>query len=226
MLDFLIRPVTIDDAQDINSIRRMDGVRENTMSLFSERYTKSEDFIESLGDSDHMLVAVIKEDGVEKVIGAISLNVYKNLRANHCASVGIMVHRDYQGMGVGTALFRKVLDLADNWLMLIRVELTVYTENSGAVRLYRSLGFEIEGIKRFSAKRYGRYADEYIMARYNRLMINVAEIAYTAANAGSMSPEVYKQVTGSGGIEANGLKSRPDGGIEIETENSAENCSG
>jgi len=51
--------------------------------------------------------------------------------------------------------------------MLVRVELTAFVENEGAVKLYKSLGFEIEGIRKYSGIRDGKYADEYLMARYN-----------------------------------------------------------
>ena len=50
--------------------------------------------------------------------------------------------------------------------MLKRVELSVFTDNERAVRLYESLGFVVEGTERFAAIRDGRYADEYLMARY------------------------------------------------------------
>jgi len=60
-----------------------------------------------------------------------------------------------------------VIDLADNWLKLVRLELTAFVENEGAVRLYQSLGFQIEGVKKYAAIRNGEYADEYLMARYN-----------------------------------------------------------
>ncbi len=40
------------------------------------------------------------------------------------------------------------LDLADNWLNLSRVGLTVYVDNSAAVTLYKRFGFEIEGTHR------------------------------------------------------------------------------
>jgi putative acetyltransferase len=77
-----------------------------------------------------------------------------------------MVHADYQGRGIGTALLKKILELADNWLMMVRVELTAFVENEGAVRLYKSFGFEIEGVRKYAAIREGKYADEYMMARY------------------------------------------------------------
>jgi len=43
----------------------------------------------------------------------------------------------------------------------------VSVENERAVKLYQSLGFQIEGVKKYAAIRNGKYADEYLMARYN-----------------------------------------------------------
>jgi putative acetyltransferase len=40
-----------------------------------------------------------------------------------------------------------LLDLADNWLKLVRVELDVFSDNQKAISLYQSCGFEIEGKK-------------------------------------------------------------------------------
>lgn len=55
------------------------------------------------------------------------------------------VHDDHQGKGIGTALLRELIDAADNWLGLRRIELTVYTDNVRAVHLYQKFGFETEG---------------------------------------------------------------------------------
>lgn len=166
-MDFAIRPIKLEDAASINEMRRMDGVRENTLGLFSERVTRSEDFIKGLTEYEHLLVAEVDEDGVKKAIGVAGLHINRNPRLRHSASIGIMVHVDYQGQGIGTALLKKIIDLADNWLMLVRLELTAFVENEGAVKLYQSLGFQIEGTKKYAAIRNGKYADEYLMARYN-----------------------------------------------------------
>lgn len=175
MLDFTIRSVRLEDAPDINAMRRMDGVRENTLAIFTERVTRSEDFIKGLSENDHMLVAEVEEAGIKKVVGMVGMNVPRNPRLKHSASIGIMVHSGYQGKGIGTALLKKVIDLADNWLMLVRLELTAFVENEGAVKLYKSLGFEVEGIKKYAAARNGVYADEYMMARYNKNIIKAFE---------------------------------------------------
>ena len=166
MLDLSIRSIRIGDAEAVNQMRRMDGVRENTLGLFSERVSRSEEFIKNLSENDHLLVAEVEENGCEKVVGTVGLNICKNPRMRHVAGLGIMVHADYQGKGVGKALLEKILDLADNWLMLVRVELTVFTDNERAVKLYQSFGFEIEGIEKYAGIRDGQYADEYLMARY------------------------------------------------------------
>ncbi len=165
-MDFIIRPVKLEDAASINEMRRMDGIRENMYGIFSERVTRSEDSIKGLTDNDHLLVAEVEENGLKRIVGMVGMKVEGSYRLRHSASVGIMVHIDYQGKGIGTALLKKVIDLADNWLMLVRLELTAFVENEGAVKLYKSLGFEIEGTKKYSAIRNGKYADEYLMARY------------------------------------------------------------
>lgn len=83
----------------------------------------------------------------------------------HVGAVGLFVHADYQGRGVGTTLMETLLDLADHWLMLVRVELEVFADNEQAIRLYEKLGFEKEGLLRMTTVRNGRYVDEYKMAR-------------------------------------------------------------
>lgn len=160
-----IRPVRIEDARQINEIRIMDGVRENIMAITSERVTRAESMINGLTPNDHMFVAEVEEGGLKRVVGVIGLNVGQSPRARHSASIGIMIHKDYQGKGIGRALLNKVIDLADNWLMLVRLELGVFTDNERALNLYKSLGFEIEGTKRCALIRNGKYADEYLMSR-------------------------------------------------------------
>jgi L-phenylalanine/L-methionine N-acetyltransferase len=106
------------------------------------------------------LVAVI--DG--KVIGALGLDRYEARRA-HVGSIGMAVHDAYAGRGAGSALLAAVVDLADNWLQLKRLELSVYADNARAIALYERFGFEREGLSRAYAWRDGRFADALAMAR-------------------------------------------------------------
>lgn len=76
------------------------------------------------------------------------------------------VARDCQGQGIGTQLLTALLDLADNWMNLQRVELTVFSDNAPALALYRKLGFEEEGLLRRYALRDGVFVDVCSMARF------------------------------------------------------------
>ena len=86
-------------------------------------------------------------------------------RRRHAASIGMTVRDDRQGRGVGTALLKAILDLADGWMNLSRLELEVFTDNAHAISLYQRHGFEIEGTLREYALRDGQLIDAYVMGR-------------------------------------------------------------
>lgn len=113
------------------------------------------------GEGDYTLVAVV--DG--EVVGCLGLHTSTRPRIQHKADFGMNVRDDWQGKGVGSALMQALIDLADKWLNLTRLELTVYTDNEAAIALYKKFGFEIEGTHRKFAFRDGEFVDAYAMAR-------------------------------------------------------------
>ena len=161
-MDYIIRPMELGDAAGFNALRRMPGVFENTLGLPSERVQHSIDGFQRFGPDDHIFVTVL-EDGT--VIGSAGLQVCANPRMRHVGTLGMLVHTDFQNQGIGTALMKTVLELADNWLMLVRVELEVFADNERAIHLYEKFGFEKEGLLRMSVVRDGQYRDNYKMAR-------------------------------------------------------------
>ena len=113
-------------------------------------------------DGDYSLLAFV--DG--KIAGQAGLHPWgKSPRRAHVRMLGIGVRSQYQHQGVGTALMQALIDLADKWLPVTRIELTVFTDNPAAVKLYRKFGFEIEGTHKAYALRDGQYVDTYAMAR-------------------------------------------------------------
>jgi len=93
--------------------------------------------------------------------------VTTSLRTRHCAGLGICVAPDCWGRGLGTELMRRLLDWADNWAGILRIELGVFTDNARAIALYRKFGFEEEGCHRANALRDGVYVDTLLMARFH-----------------------------------------------------------
>jgi len=157
----VIRPVRVEDVSDLEAVRHQPGVLDGTLNIPSERLLDRRRRIEELGPNVHELVAEI--DG--RVVGTAGLIAFQG-RLNHAGEIAhIMVHDEFQGRGIGRQLLEALLDIADNSLGLVRVELGVYTDNEGAVRLYESLGFTHEGIKRKCARRQGRLVDAAMMAR-------------------------------------------------------------
>jgi putative acetyltransferase len=103
-----------------------------------------------------------------EVIGNIGLEQYARIRQRHVGAIGMGVSLAWQGKGVGSRLLEAVLEVADNWMNLRRVELTVYSDNEAAQSLYRKFGFEKEGCLRDYAVRDGVYVDAISMARLRR----------------------------------------------------------
>ena len=117
--------------------------------------------IDAPGEEKYMLVALVKGE----IVAMGGLDFPKSPRRRHTAHIGLAVHDKWQGKGVGTALMKALIDIADNWLNLSRIELTVFIDNKTAVKLYEKLGFVIEGTHKKYAFRDGKYEDVYAMAR-------------------------------------------------------------
>lgn len=160
-MNVTIRPIHREDAAAINRIRRHPQVYATTLGIASERVGNSQAFIDNLTKKDHLFVAEVED----VVVGVAGLHEYPSPRMRHKGHLGIMVAPDHQGRGIGRKLMEALLDLADNWLMLDRVELEVFADHAPAVRLYESLGFVSEGRRRASLIRNGQLVDELIMGR-------------------------------------------------------------
>ena len=111
--------------------------------------------------SDLQLVA--ERDG--RVVGSLGLHPGVALRRRHAAMLGISVDVAAQGQGVGRTLMQAACDFADQWGQILRIELTVFTDNVRAQALYQRFGFRLEGTHRAYALRHGQYADVHCMAR-------------------------------------------------------------
>lgn len=166
-MKIVIRPQQIQDARDLHAMRIAEGARENTLGLLTNTVMGIERRIQNQTANDHVLVAEV--DG--RVVGIVGLQVKASPRLNHSGTLGLTIHPEFQGQGIGRQLMSAIIDLADNWLMLVRLDLEVFTDNARAIHLYESLGFVIEGHKRYGSKRHGRYDDEYFMARYNHSLV-------------------------------------------------------
>ena len=100
-----------------------------------------------------------------RVVGYASLAVPNALRRRHAGSLTIFVAPEWQQRGMGTALLGALLDWADGWAGLRRVEAAVQAGSEGALALLQRNGFAIEGTQRAAVLREGALVDLHVLAR-------------------------------------------------------------
>jgi L-phenylalanine/L-methionine N-acetyltransferase len=155
-----IRARSLDDAAAITDLHNLLGYRWGTMRLPYHAVDEIRRGIEQQASDARSLVALM--DG--RVVGDISLMPAKGRRA-HAATIGMGVHDDFKRRGIGRALLGEAVSIADDWLNLRRLELTVYADNQAAISLYESFSFKVEGKMAHYAYRGGQYVDALSMAR-------------------------------------------------------------
>ncbi|MEP0983953.1 GNAT family N-acetyltransferase [Leptolyngbya sp. FACHB-17] len=100
----------------------------------------------------------------EQLIGIIRISRYSAPNEKHRAYLaGLYVLPSFRCHGCGRALIHHALSWAANTPGIRRVNLTVVTQQEGAIRLYQSFGFRIYGTEQETFSRDGQFYDEYLM---------------------------------------------------------------
>lgn len=162
-----VRPVEHRDIPAIQQLYACPKAQADTLQLPLPSLAMWEKRLNNLPDDVFCLVA--EEDG--KIVGQLGFEANRRARRRHVGELGMAVHDDHTGKGVGSALLVAIVDLADNWLNLHRIELTVYSDNHAAIALYKKFGFQQEGKAVDYAFRNGKYVDALFMARLNTTQI-------------------------------------------------------
>ncbi len=98
-----------------------------------------------------------------RIVGHLQISIGTNPPFRSKGDLFVYLRDDYQNLGLGVALMREAIRLARE-RRLHRVELTVVADNHRAIRLYETVGFQHEGVKRENyLGEDGKYHDEIIM---------------------------------------------------------------
>ena len=160
-MDVEIRRAESSDAKAIKEVYECPNAYSSTLQLPHPSLELWEKRISNIPDNVYSYVALL--DGV--VVGNLGFEICTSPRRRHVASFGMGVKDSVLGKGVGSKLLATVIDLSDKWLNLKRLELTVYVDNERAIKLYKKVGFKIEGESEAYAFRNGEYVSVYHMAR-------------------------------------------------------------
>ena len=100
-----------------------------------------------------------------RVVGWCDISPGTSTRNSHRGFLGMGLLPDYRGRGLGRRLLGSAMGKA-RLFGFEKVELSVYTSNEPAIRLYRAMGFTQEGEIRHYRKLDGKYFDVLLMARF------------------------------------------------------------
>lgn len=162
----LLREVNREDAEGlVRLIKQVESESQYMLFEAGERNIEPEQQIkriEAMKKEGNSTIFVAEEN--DKLIGYLIVMGGNAMRNKHSVYLVIGILSQYRGLGVGTKLFEEL----EKWAMvhqIHRLELSVVTRNEAGLRLYKKMGFEIEGTKRHSLLINGEFVDEYYMSK-------------------------------------------------------------
>lgn len=161
----IIRPVRPEDAEQLYKISSEKSVSRGIMGLSSDNFKGRRKLLSNLSPLDHFLVLETETPPVEICAGLL-MTVTPPGSLRSIATMELMVGSQWQRQGLGRALLFAALALADNELMVERIEVEIDSQNESALKLYKSCGFKVEGLaKDWEMSPEGVYIDAYLLAR-------------------------------------------------------------
>ncbi|WP_175987396.1 GNAT family N-acetyltransferase [Bacillus sp. Marseille-Q1617] len=169
-LRYIIRSATLRDAKALSEVRlQIDGETENMDREKGEAFIDEEGFKEVLkADSDSSANLFLVAEANGRIAGFSRCEGNNLKRTSHRVEFGVGVLKEYWGHGIGKNLLQESILWADS-NHIRKISLSVLETNEKAIKLYKKLGFEVEGIlkddKRLSD---GNYYHTIVMGRIHQ----------------------------------------------------------
>ncbi|MBM7553259.1 GNAT family N-acetyltransferase [Thalassobacillus pellis] len=141
--------------EDTDFSRRFDA-----LPALPKTVDQLESWLDEISDSNSQFTFAIR--GVDnELIGYVELDSILWSQQNGWVSIAIG-SKQHQGKGYGTEAMSLLIDFAFNECNLHRLQLTVFSYNLPAIRLYEKLGFTKEGSHREFVLRDGETYDMHL----------------------------------------------------------------
>ncbi|MEX3745914.1 MULTISPECIES: GNAT family N-acetyltransferase [Lysinibacillus] len=100
----------------------------------------------------------------EKMVGWLMFQSPHRKRLAHTGTFGMMVLKEYRGLGIGKLLLEKIIMWAEHNPYIEKISLGVFSTNERAIALYKKMGFVEEGRKINEIKLHdNEYIDDVLM---------------------------------------------------------------
>jgi RimJ/RimL family protein N-acetyltransferase len=159
---FTVREANEHDGEAIKSI--VNSVASEKYYVVPER--SREDWDEAIREIKNRKGLIITAQVDERTIGMAHLVRGKFEKNKHVGFLGISIVNEFRGMGIGTAMMKYIIEWTRRQKGLEKISLTVFSTNEVAINLYRTFGFQIEGMSKKQYKIEEKYIDETIMGKF------------------------------------------------------------
>lgn len=113
--------------------------------------------------SGEWVIMVAEVEG--EIVGSVNLQLGIPSKRRHTAYAGTLLVQGYRGQGIGTEMMR-MAEAAAREKGIRKLQLSVFSSNTGAIRFYERCGFEREAVLTRQFLIEGEYADEVWMVKW------------------------------------------------------------
>lgn len=146
---FTVRTPRIEEAQAslemITEVAASSPYILSTPEVFKKRSVESQEkwFNESAENDSALLLALYDQD---RMIGFCDGRSYKDVKRKHRAGLGISLHPEYRGLGLGEKMMQVLIENMKKFKEVQIIELDVMLNNKTALNLYEKMGFKRAGV--------------------------------------------------------------------------------
>jgi RimJ/RimL family protein N-acetyltransferase len=169
-IHYTIRSAIAEDAKVLSELRaQIDGESENLDREQGEGFIDVLGFEQLINEDtanrkNIFLVAVVDD----RIVGYSRCEGSSLKRFAHKVEFGVCILREFWGYGIGSNFLKESISWAD-FSGIHKITLNVLETNASAIKLYRKLGFEIEGIlKNDKILSDGNFYNTIMMGRFKQ----------------------------------------------------------
>jgi RimJ/RimL family protein N-acetyltransferase len=145
--EFIVRRPTENDAGDIINYSRLLFASTDQLLTTLEEYSitieNEKGWINSFNENPNSKILLAELNN--QIIGLLFFVANPKKKNSHTGEFGVSVHPEFQGINVGRILVEALLRWARESSKIEKIYLNVFETNRHAIKLYKDLGFLVEG---------------------------------------------------------------------------------
>src|SRR5213596_4145613 len=156
----VVRPASVDDAEE--TFKNINLIGAEQVYIMIDRVDNVDEERRWLSSFDGVRSVLLLALAGREVVGSADCQGGTYPKDQHVGGVGIAIRDGWREVGLGRILMNRILE----WMRVRgfkKAELCVFASNARARRLYESLGFLEEGIRRRRVRIRDAYDDEVLM---------------------------------------------------------------